>query len=356
MTISINRYLKRQVNILSIDGGGIRGIIPALILNELETLISQHKKDLPLCRAFDLMAGTSTGSIIALGLSAPQYAPNYDPYNPAGSEKPRYLKKPLFTAADLVQIYIEQGIEIFPRWIFNQLKTVRQAFTEKYNSGRYYAILDSILKERTVQDALSNVLVTTYDLAEARPLIIKKRPYRLAQKGKDPNFYMRDAIMGSSAAPTFFEPIQVRTVNGEGPHVLVDGSMFANNPAMCAFIEAQKIYPRAKHFRILSLGTGIPERRFTYQQVSKWGFVEWVLPSKGVPLASMMNSGQSEAVNYQLQYHPRVSYHRLNIPLGGCDRSMDDASPENIKCLQEKGEELIDSNRTLLEKLARELC
>jgi len=341
---------------LSIDGGGIRGIIPALVLNELETLISHHKKDLPLCRAFDLMAGTSTGSIIALGLSAPHYAPNYDPHDPAGNEKPRYSKKPLFTAGDLVRIYIEQGIEIFPRWIFNQLKTVRQAFTEKYNSGRYYAILDSILKERTVQDALSNVLVTTYDLAEAHPLIIKKRPRRLAQRGNDPNFYMRDAIMGSSAAPTFFEPIQVKTVDGEGPHVLVDGSMFANNPAMCAFIEAQKIYPRAKHFRILSLGTGIPERRFTYQQVSKWGFVEWVLPSKGVPLASMMNSGQSECVDYQLQYHPRVSYHRLNVPLSGCDRSMDDASPENIDCLQEKAEELIDSNRPLLEKLARELC
>lgn len=353
MGISTNRYLKRQVNILSIDGGGIRGIIPALVLNELETLISQRKKDLPLCRAFDLMAGTSTGSIIALGLSAPEYAHNYDP---AGSEKPRYSKKPLFTAADLVQVYIEQGIEIFPRWIFNQLKTVRQAFTEKYNSGRYYAILDSILQERTVQDALTNVLVTTYDLAEARPLIIKKRPRRLAQRGNDPNFYMRDAIMGSSAAPTFFEPIQVKTVRGEGPHVLVDGSMFANNPAMCAFIEAQKIYPRAKHFRILSLGTGIPKRRFTYQQVSKWGFVEWVLPSKGVPLASMMNSGQSECVDYQLQYHPRVSYHRLNVSLSGCDRSMDDASPENIDCLQEKAEELIDSNHPLLEKLARELC
>lgn len=374
MDIYINRYFKREVNILSVDGGGVRGIIPAMVLADLEKKIAARKPDLPLCRAFDLLAGTSTGSIIALGLTAPAYAPGYEPpprtedegggkENPSvptapratGKTTPSYSKKPLFAARDLVQIYRERGIEIFPRWIFNQLKTVRQAFTEKYNSGRYYAILDSILQDRTIQDALANVLVTSYDLADARPLIIKKRPRRLAQKGNDPNFYIRDAIMGSSAAPTFFEPIQVNTVDGQGPYVLVDGSMFANNPAMCAFIEAQKIYPRAKHYRILSLGTGMPGRRYTYQQVTKWGFVEWVLPSKGVPLASMMNTGQSQCVDYQLQYHPRVTYHRLNIPLEGCDRSMDDASPENIDCLQDKADELIEANQSLLETLADQL-
>jgi len=356
MDLHIHRYFKREVNILSVDGGGIRGIIPAMVLAELEKRIAARKTNYPLCRAFDLLAGTSTGSIIALGLTAPKYAPGYEP----GSEStpdgtPRYSKEPLFKAEDLVKIYLEKGIEIFPRWIFNQLKTVRQAFTEKYNSGRFYAILDGILQTRTVQDALANVLVTSYDLAGARPLIIKKRPHRLAQKGNDPNFYMRDAIMGSSAAPTFFEPIQVETVDGQGPHVLVDGSMFANNPAMCAFIEAQKIYPRATHYRIISLGTGMPDRRYTYQQVSKWGFVEWVLPSKGVPLASMMNTGQSQCVDYQLQYHPRVSYHRLNIPLTGCDRSMDDASEENIECLQDKADELIEANHSLLDTLAEQL-
>jgi len=348
----MNRYLKREVNILSIDGGGIRGIIPALLLAELEKKLALRRKNYPLCRAFDLLAGTSTGSIIALGLTAPKFAPDYDPDSQV---TPRYSKQPLFTASDLAQTYIDRGIEIFPRWIFNQLKTVRQAFTEKYNSGRFYTVLDSMLGPRTVQDALTNVLVTSYDLASARPLIIKKRPRRLAQKIDDPNFYMRDAIMGSSAAPTFFEPIQVETVDGQGPHVLIDGSIFANNPAMCAFIEAQKIYPRAKHFRILSLGTGTRTPSYTYQQVIKWGMVEWMLPSKGVPLASMMNNGQSECVNYQLHYHPRVSYNRLNIPLEGCDRSMDNASPENLECLQEKADQLIETYQPLLDRLAHEL-
>jgi hypothetical protein len=120
-------------------------------------------------------------------------------------------------------------------------------------------------------------------------------------------------------------------------------------------IEAQKIFPRAKHFRILSLGTGTRSPSYTYQQVIKWGMVEWMLPSKGVPLASMMSNGQSECVNYQLQYHPRVTYHRLNITLEGCDRSMDNAAPENLECLQEKAEQLIETYQPLLDRLAHEL-
>jgi patatin-like phospholipase/acyl hydrolase len=334
------RYLKREVKILSVDGGGIRGLIPSMILEELEKRIARRKKERPLCRVFDMMAGTSTGSIIALGLSAP------------AGEPPAYSREPLFSPRDLANIYIERGIEIFPRRIFNQLMTVKQAFTEKYNSGRFYTILEEKLGNRTLQDALTNVLVTTYDIAGNTPLIMKKRPPAMGHRDPDPNFFIRDAIMGSSAAPTFFEPVQVTTVDGRNTHTLVDGSVFAKNPAMCALVEAQKIYPRARHFTVLSLGTGETETPYTYQQMRSWGFLEWVLPLKGVPLASIMNNGQAKCVNYQLQYLPRVDYYRLDIPITGCTRSMDDASEENIECLQERARALIREHDRLLDTMA----
>ncbi|HDQ14181.1 MAG TPA: patatin [Sediminispirochaeta sp.] len=337
----MNRFLKREVQILSVDGGGIRGIFPTLILQELERRISERRKNHPLCRAFDLMAGTSTGSIIALGLSAP--------------ERNKGRKTPLFSAADLVEIYSERGLEIFPRHIFNELKTVRQAFTEKYNSGRFYEILTELLGDLSLQDALTNVLVTTYDINHNRPLIMKKRPGPVHGREKDPNFYLRDAIMGSSAAPTYFEPVQVKTVDGASSHLLVDGSVFAKNPAMCALVEAQKIYPRARHFTILSLGTGVVDNTYSYQQMKSWGFLEWVLPSKGIPLASIMSDGQTKCVNYQLQYLPRVDYHRIDFPIDGCSRSIDDAEPENLVCLREKAAELIQENDSLLDDMARRL-
>lgn len=337
----MNRYLKREISILSIDGGGIRGIIPALVLQELERRIAEKKKNRPLCRVFDLIAGTSTGSILTLGLTAPA----------DGKGDHRYSNEPLFTASDLVDIYSDRGLEIFPRHIFNQLKTVKQAFTEKYNSGRFYDILTELLQDRTLQDSLTNVLVTSFDITNNTPLIMKKRPRSMKRPEEAPNFYTRDAIMGSSAAPTFFEPVQVHPVDKSDMHLLVDGSVFAKNPAMCALVEAQKIFPRAKRFNILSLGTGETGTPYTYQQMHTWGFLEWVLPSKGVPLAAIMNHGQAKCVNYQLQYLPRVSYSRFEISIADCSRSMDDASPENIQCLRECAMELIREKDAEIDRL-----
>lgn len=347
----MNRYLKRDITILSVDGGGIRGIIPAMVLRELEKRIALRKENRPLCRCFDLMAGTSTGSIIALGLSAPA-----EKNSGNKTSNSAYTRDPLLSAQNMVDLYTDRGREIFPRHIFNQLQTVKQAFTEKYNSGNFYSILGETLGDRTLQNALTNVLVTTYDIAGNAPLIMKKRPAAMGRREPDLNFYLRDAIMGSSAAPTFFEPVQVKTVDGNSTHLLVDGSVFAKNPSMCALVEAQKIFPRAKHFTVLSLGTGEPENNFTYQQMRGWGFLEWVLPSKGVPLASIMNDGQAKCVNYQLQYLSKVSYHRLDIAITGCSRSMDDASEKNVECLKKRARTLILQNDDLLDTLADKLA
>ncbi len=347
------RFLKKDVKILSIDGGGIRGIIPALLLEELDRRIAARNKKRPLCGVFDLIAGTSTGSIIALGLTAPAFKKSTGRYFEKGVEHREYSRDPLFTPGDIVDIYSDHGLEIFPRHIFNQLTTARQAFTEKYNSGRFYELLEEYMGKRTLQDALTNVLVTSYDITHNTPLIMKKRPESMNRRELDPNFFLKDAIAGSSAAPTYFEPVQVSSVDGKSSHLLVDGSVFAKNPAMCALVEAQKIFPRARHFTIISLGTGETGYPYTYAQMHSWGFLEWVLPSKGVPLASIMNDGQTKCVNYQLQYLPRVSYHRLEARLGECSRSMDDAAPENMKCLRKTALSLIRENDTLLDRLAR---
>jgi patatin-like phospholipase/acyl hydrolase len=355
------RYLKRHVTILSIDGGGIRGIIPAAVLEELEKLLADRGRHEPLAACFDFIAGTSTGSIIALGLAAPQELEAGKPESAALQERfrrrlgKRYSRrKAAYTAGDLVRLYREKGLEIFPRRIFHQLQTVKQAFTEKYNSGRLSAVLEEQFGDRSLNDGLTNLLVTSYDLSRNVPLIMKKRPasYR---KEDDPDFYMKDAIRGSSAAPTFFEPVRVNSVDGRNEYLLVDGGVFASNPAMCAMVEAQKIFPRARRFTILSLGTGIPKTGYNYEQIKNWGFLEWVLPSKGVPIASIMNRGQAETVDYQLTYLPGVSYYRMDISLEGCSTSMDDAGEENIECLLEKARELIERQRHTLTHLAKSL-
>src|SRR6056297_531383 len=162
----MTRYLKRTVRILSIDGGGIRGYIPALVLAEVERRLNRLGKQKPLGTMFDFIAGTSTGSIITLGLSAPKELAN-NVYSKSEAA---------FTADQLVGMYENHGLEIFPRRIFHQLQDVRHAFTEKYNDGPFHKLLDRHFGRRGIGDSLTNLLVTSYDIERQKPLIMKKIP------------------------------------------------------------------------------------------------------------------------------------------------------------------------------------
>lgn len=342
MVAAFRRSLVGTVKILSIDGGGIRGIIPAMVLAELERLLDGgREKNRALHSYFHLLAGTSTGALIALGLTAPRRNP----------EDGTYTRTALLRAADLVEIYEEHGLDIFPRNIFSQFQAMRQAFAGKYDAGNFDTVLRGIFEERAVSDALGNLLVTSFDLEGGHPLIIKKRPGR--HSPPDPDFLMRDAARGSAAAPTYFQPVRVKALNQDQVYTLIDGGMFANNPAMCAYVEARKIYPRAKRFVILSLGTGSAVRHFPYQAVKNWGFLEWVAPYNGVPMATLMGRGQSDSVGYQLQHLPLVDYIRLEPDLDGCNPAMDDASDKNIKALRKAAARLIETRGQELERIAK---
>lgn len=335
-------YFKRTVKILSIDGGGIRGYIPALILREVEERLRSRGVKKPLGALFDFLAGTSTGSIISLGLAAPRQLSNT-----------AYSKsEAAFFAEEIADMYTDHGLDIFPRRIFKRFQTMRHAFTEKYSDGRFQEILEDSFGRRTIKDSITNVLVTSFDIDNNEPLIMKKVPHRL-RKEDPPNYYMSDAIRASSAAPTYFEPLQVSSVDNTRHHTLIDGGVFANNPAMCAFVEAQKIFPGAKKYIILSLGTGNFPRRWTYEQIKDWGVIEWIQPSKGVPVAIIMNRGQSQTVNYQLDHLPRVEYYRINPVIDECSSAMDDAAKENMSCLRRSAEEAIRQNEAIIQRMVQ---
>jgi uncharacterized protein len=331
---------KRTIRILSIDGGGIRGYIPALVLAELERRLRERGRPAHLGRLFDLIAGTSTGSIIALGLAAPKELP----------DKSFSKTEAAFTAEEIADMYEDHGLEIFPRRIFKQYQTMRHAFTEKYNDGQFQEVLQEHFGKRTVWGGITNLLITCFDIEKHEPVMIKKVPPKRV-KPSHRDYYMSDTVRASSAAPTYFEPIRIRSVDGSVEHSLVDGGVFANNPAMCAYVEAQKIFPRAKRFIILSLGTGIFSRGWTYEQVKNWGVLEWIQPSKGVPIATIMNKGQGSCVDHQLDHLPGVEYHRINIPVGPCSRDMDDAAPENIRCLKERAQEAVKNHEESMDRL-----
>ncbi len=188
--------------ILSVDGGGIRGIIPAIILAEIE---SRTKK--PISQIFDLMAGTSTGGIVVAGLCK--------------SNKLQY------SANDLVELYQEYGPYIFQASLWR--KSIASWLSgSQYSYKNMEFILNKYFGESTMADVASNLLLTSYDIHNSCEFFFKS--------WKEENIKLKDALRATTAAPTYFTPKRLKISQRE--RVLIDGGVFANNPAACAYASA----------------------------------------------------------------------------------------------------------------------
>jgi patatin-like phospholipase/acyl hydrolase len=338
----------RVVKILSIDGGGIRGLIPALVLLEIEQRLMKAGKARPFASIFDLIAGTSTGALIALGLALPAaMTPGFDG---RGGDRAR---EPALSMNDIVDFYARRGQEIFPPNLGRKLRTTVQAFRHKYDGMGFETVLADTFGDATLKDGLTNLLITSFDSESLEPRCMKNRPDR-PEWADDENFYMRDAARASSAAPTFFSPGLISPVPDNGKkYCLIDGSIFATNPALLAYIEATKIFPEAREFMILSLGTGDDPFGFPYEEIAKWGFIEWINPMKRLPLWSMMSAGQIASVNHMLGRIAGVRYFRISGTLECCSAALDDASPATLSQLRGAAEDIIRSHEAHIESLVQ---
>nr|CAB3491766.1 unnamed protein product [Digitaria exilis] len=214
---------ERVLTVLSVDGGGIRGLVPATILARLEAFLQE--KDGPDARIadyFDVIAGTSTGGLIAAMLSAP------------GMDK-----RPLFAAKDINQFYLDNGPKIFPQkggWIpgFIQNTWDKVRGGPKYDGKFLHEKIKSLLKDTKVADTLSNVVLPTFDVKRMQPILFNSFE---AEREAHKNARLVDVCIATSAAPTFLPAHGIKT-NGSGgePHQfeLVDGGVAANNPTMVA--------------------------------------------------------------------------------------------------------------------------
>jgi uncharacterized protein len=311
------------MNVLSVDGGGIRGVIPAMVLAELEERTGRHTADL-----FDLIAGTSTGGIIACALTVP---------GPGGG--------PRWTANDLVDLYLTEGPRIFHHSIGRQLSSGLGLLDEKYDARPLEQALDTFLGDAMISDALTDILVTAYDLEHRKPFFFKTDRAKVVAQHDWP---MKAAARARAAAPTYFEPEKL-TADGE-TFALCDGGVFAANPAMCAYAEARRRHPRAE-IRLVSLGTGQLTRPLHYEDVRGWGLIEWARP-----LIDVVFDGVSDATQYQLeQLLPVEDYTRFQTELIGASDSLDNANEINLEHLQDLARKLIGEQTADLDRLAAEL-
>ena len=292
--------------ILSVDGGGIRGIIPAIILAEIE-----QRTRKTIAEIFDLMAGTSTGGIVVAGLCK--------------KDKPQY------SANDLVEFYREYGPYIFKSSFF------RRSILSWFNCAQYphkniESVLDKYFGEDILKNTLSNVLITSYDIQNNCPFFFKS--------WKEGNIKLKDALRAATAAPTYFAPKYLKVNQKE--MVLVDGGVFANNPAACAYASGKRLFPN-DDILLLSIGTGRTDRSIANSR--RFGKIGWIKLLLNVMFASSL-----DAVNYQLDQVIADKYIRIQSQLKIASPDMDNITSKNIKSLQQEANAMIEDNQELIDK------
>ena len=233
----------KDFRILSIDGGGIRGIFPAAFLAGLEDRyldggsITQH---------FDLIAGTSTGGIIALGLGAG------------------------LASSELRDLYICRGCEIFPplpSWVQGVTRTL-QAFRYRYKRDALMNVLRDSFGDQTFGASKIRLCVPSCD-GQYGEVYIFKTPHHPDYR-KDRIEKMTKVAAATSAAPSFFKPLE------DGGFTFIDGGIWCNNPIMVGLVDALACYSVApNHIRILSIGCGADPYKISKSQKMLGGLLFW---------------------------------------------------------------------------------
>lgn len=307
--------MSQLIKVFSIDGGGVRGIIPAMIAAEIEKRTGQ-----PACKLFDLIVGTSTGGILALGLTLP------DPDDPT---QPRY------SAEEIADLYRKRGKDVFTGG-----SLLRGLVDERYPSTGIESVLEDYFGDNRLGDALTDVMITGYEIQRRRPYIFKSIKARSDDptERKHHNFLMRKVARATTAAPTLFEVARLDFDDDDEDDflALIDGGVFANNPALEAYVEAFK-KNRYADILVVSLGTGQINVPLAYEQVKDWGLVHW---ARGL-LVDIILDGVGRDVGYLMRkLLPEKRFFRFQFDLGEVSH-IDDASDQNIAILEGIARQLI---------------
>lgn len=304
------------IRILSVDGGGVRGIIPAMILSTIEQQTGQ-----PASHLFDLIAGTSTGAVISLALTKP---------DPMDSEKPQ------FSARDLVGFYFKESRRLFPRKT-GSIPVHPHPSRTKYSPAPAKNVFHSYFGATLLDQAMTPVEIPTYDIRQKKPFFFKSW---LSPAGLYP---MREVARAAVAAPGYFPPVILPAIPHKKMfprHVLVDGGVFANNPMKYALNDGSTLGDPEKGVFLLSLGTGTtkPHPKAGWHSLADTSPLGLLLFRNPDPRTPPYGGILQEMIRLQPQIPEE------NAP-------MDNSSPQNLKALSRITREYMEEQHTNLRRI-----
>ncbi|KAK0604464.1 hypothetical protein LWI29_015908 [Acer saccharum] len=383
----------KLITVLSVDGGGIRGIISGVILAYLESQLQEldDDKDARLADYFDVIAGTSTGGLITAMLTAP--------VDETG--RPIYAK-------DIVSFYKQNGPEIFPQTtgclsrIVDLWKVLmgskydlsrivdlwKVLMGSKYDGKNLHKAIEDTLKEKRLQDTVTNVVIPTFDIKKLQPTIFSS--YQI-ECNPVLDAKLSDICKGTSAAPTYFPAYHFKKEKHEytrefnenqdesasefnknkekslSEFHLIDGGIAANNPTLVAISEVMEQITKKNpdfpsidqhsnydRFLVISIGTGSKKREekhelYDAEMASKWGIISWSYRIGGsTPLIDCFQESSSDMVDYHISvifkaFNCQDKYLRIHDDtLHKEVSSLDVATFENMEKLETVGKDLLD--------------
>jgi patatin-like phospholipase/acyl hydrolase len=324
--------------ILSIDGGGVRGIVPAVMLSHLEDKLQQLSGDtnVRIVDYFDLFAGTSTGGLIIAALLTPD-------------EK---TGRPKYSAKQIVDMYFEDSKDIFHASLIQCIRSVSGMLDVKYAAGGIESTLDKYFGNYQLTDLLKPCLIPAYNLTQGCNYFFRQHKARV---NSDHNYYIKDALRAATAAITYFPPAEIKTVDKVNQYCFIDGGVFAINPSLSIYAEFRHLNHKfySKNTMLLSLGTGKQDTCLKCDDIENWGAVEWRDPGSG-----LITTAMADASSYQLRavYDSSPNYLRINPYIDKSHvASLDDTNDEYLKFLRALGEQAIKDNQTKLNEFAEQL-
>ncbi|KAI0495270.1 hypothetical protein KFK09_025420 [Dendrobium nobile] len=351
--ISSPRSQGSLVTVLSIDGGGVRGIIPGIILAFLESKLQElDGEEARLADYFDVIAGTSTGGLVTTMLTAPNKS-----------------NRPMYSAKDIKDFYLKQSPKIFPQngglGLFGSARSIFSAISGPKYDGKYlHSLVKEILGDTKLHQTLTNVVIPTFDIKLLQPTIFSSFEAKTTPL-KDAN--LSDICIGTSAAPTYLPAHYFETKDSNGntrSFNLIDGGLAANNPTLLAmnivskniFLESQDYFPinpvEYSKFLVISVGTGSvkPEEHYNAKDAAKWGVLRWLYNNGDKPIIDIYSQASADMVDIMTcilfkTLHSEKNYLRIqDDTLMGSTSSVDISTTENLEKLVKIGENLIEKN------------
>ncbi len=346
--------------ILALDGGGVRGLVTAIILESLENKLQKYEPHKTLTDYFDVIAGTSTGSLIACALAKG------------------------LNASEIKDFYIHNSQNIFPPsriLVHSLLNWIRLGFSQPiYSDEGLRMVLKYIFGNTKFGELTKPTIVTSYDTYNRQAVVFKNT--KIAHE----DIPVWEICRASSAAPIGFPGYEMKhqafledwqsqgyAIPPKSGIPLIDGGVFANNPALCAIAERLRWNKKPpdspkwnasisenvhqKDIIVASFGTGQHVKQIGAKQVKQWGALEWLSPRQDLPLLDVLFDGAGDAVCYIAEQIIGNTYFRFQ-PHFDKNIATFSAKQENIdamiKCTEEYlSQPEIDSKLNKLVKILK---